>query len=375
MKTVYVAMCADVVHRGHINILAKASQYGRVVVGLLSDEAVASFKRVPFMSYEDRFAVISNLSYVDEVIMQDATTPAPYIIEMKPEIFVHGDDWCYGKETFVRDRVVEALATYGGQLVEVPYTKGVSSTQAQRRLRDSEAQLKRNSQQLAHILNSKKVTRACFVTSEVQVESVGQIAVNRKAFDAVWYKVEPGTLATDLNHYFNLMRAGTKPLIVDCHDISSPVDILEIACRAIIMGVAGICLNLGTLTPHPGLLMQLNATPGFDSLLLFVKFQPAELAKLEHEDVNLLKKADVVVAAIETPVDLDLARNYFTASILGEEVTKHGYAIPTSSALTEDMLHEACNIFVLHTPVKEANDVEFSHTATAVLETVSLLYT
>ena len=55
IKKVYVGMSADLVHPGHLNILTKASKYGEVIVGLLTDEAIASYKRLPYMSYDERY--------------------------------------------------------------------------------------------------------------------------------------------------------------------------------------------------------------------------------------------------------------------------------------------------------------------------------
>ena len=68
MKKVYVGMSADLIHPGHMNILKEAAKLGSVTVGLLTDSAIASYKRMPHMSYEQRKIVVENIKGVDKVI-------------------------------------------------------------------------------------------------------------------------------------------------------------------------------------------------------------------------------------------------------------------------------------------------------------------
>ncbi len=126
---VYVGMCADLIHHGHINILKKASQLGSVVVGLLTDEAMASYKRLPLLKWEERKIIIEHLKGVDKVIAQETLDYVPNLRKLKPQFVVHGDDWKNGVQQKTRELVVMTLKEWGGQLVEVPYTKGISSTQ------------------------------------------------------------------------------------------------------------------------------------------------------------------------------------------------------------------------------------------------------
>ena len=128
MKTVYVGMCADVVHPGHLNIINTAKELGRVVVGLLTDEAIASYKRRPFFSYEQRKTLVEHLKGVDEVVPQATLDYVDNLREFRPEFVVHGDDWKEGVQSETRQRVIDALAEWGGELVEPHYTDGVSST-------------------------------------------------------------------------------------------------------------------------------------------------------------------------------------------------------------------------------------------------------
>ena len=140
-KTVYVGMAADLIHPGHINVLKKANQLGEVTVGLLSDEAIASYKRVPYMSWDDRRQVVENLSLVHNVVLQKTLDYRDNILSLKPDYVVHGDDWKKGVQQDTRTKVIEYLSSYGGELVEIPYTVGISSTQIQKEIKTHQEML------------------------------------------------------------------------------------------------------------------------------------------------------------------------------------------------------------------------------------------
>ena len=129
-------MSADLIHPGHINILKKASELGDVIVGLLTDKAIASYKRVPFMQWEQRVEVISSIKGVSEVVPQTTLDYRPNLLEMRPDYVVHGDDWKSGVQSQVRQDVIETLAEWNGELIEVPYTANISSTSLQAAMKE-----------------------------------------------------------------------------------------------------------------------------------------------------------------------------------------------------------------------------------------------
>jgi phosphoenolpyruvate phosphomutase len=135
-KKVYVGMSADLIHPGHINILKKASELGDVIVGLLTDKAIASYKRVPFMQWVQRVEVISSIKGVSEVVPQTTLDYRPNLLEMRPDYVVHGDDWKSGVQSQVRQDVIETLAEWNGELIEVPYTANISSTSLQAAMKE-----------------------------------------------------------------------------------------------------------------------------------------------------------------------------------------------------------------------------------------------
>ena len=132
--TVYVPMAADIVHPGHINIINTAAKYGKVIVGLFTDEAVASYKRVPYMTYEQRKTVVENIKNVYRVIPQKSRDYEENLRVCQPDFMVHGKDWREGPLADVRAKAVEIMAQWGGQVIEPDYTSGVSSTGIQNRI-------------------------------------------------------------------------------------------------------------------------------------------------------------------------------------------------------------------------------------------------
>jgi phosphoenolpyruvate phosphomutase len=122
-------MSADLLHPGHLNILATAREHGTVIVGLLTDAAIATYKRLPHMTFEQRRLVVEAIKGVDRVVPQETLDYEPNLRELRPDYVVHGDDWKEGVQKATRARVIEVLAEWGGELIEVPYTQGVSSTQ------------------------------------------------------------------------------------------------------------------------------------------------------------------------------------------------------------------------------------------------------
>jgi len=127
-KIAFISMCVDYLHYGHINVILHAKKYGKVVVGLLTDEAIETYKRKPFCTYEQRKIVLESVKWVDKVIKQDECDFVKTIRKLKPDYVVNGDDWKTGVQSPVRDRCIETLKEWGGELIEIPYTKWISSS-------------------------------------------------------------------------------------------------------------------------------------------------------------------------------------------------------------------------------------------------------
>ncbi|MEK6932725.1 MAG: adenylyltransferase/cytidyltransferase family protein, partial [Nanoarchaeota archaeon] len=189
-KIAYVPMSVDLVHTGHINIINEAKKYGKVIVGLLTDKAVANYKRVPLLPYEQRKIIIESVKGVDEVVPQEEDDYVPIIKRLKPDYFIHGDDWKTGIQKEKRERVIHVMREWGGQVIEPPYTKGISSTQLNKNLREigftPEIRMKR----LRRLLSAKPITRILeahngltgFIIENTKIEKDNMV----KEFDGAW---------------------------------------------------------------------------------------------------------------------------------------------------------------------------------------------
>lgn len=231
MKTVYVGMSADLIHPGHINILENAARLGEVTVGLLTDKAIASYKRLPHMTWEQRKAVIENMKGVVRVVPQEQLDYVPNLRQLKPDYVVHGDDWQTGIQKKTRESVIEALREWGGELVEVPYTQGISSTQLNAAVRQIGTTPNVRLSRLRRLIESKPIVRALEAHNGLTglIIENASVEVNgvKREFDAMWSssltdctsRGKPDIEAVDITsrlHTINdLFEVTTKPLIYD----------------------------------------------------------------------------------------------------------------------------------------------------------------
>jgi len=230
-KKVYVALSADILHSGHINILKKASKLGDVTVGLLTDEAIGEYKKIPALNYNQRKIVVESLSMVKNVIPQYLKDYRPNLIKLKPDYVVHGDDWKNGILKECRDQVVKELKKWSGKLIELKYTKNISSTKIKKDIL-SKVSLKYNrTSSLKRLIQSKKLVRVI----EAHTPLVGLIIENltltkrnkNEIFDAMWssslteslIRGKPDNqsveLSTRINALSDVLDITSKPFIFD----------------------------------------------------------------------------------------------------------------------------------------------------------------
>ena len=159
MKKVYVGMSADLIHPGHLNILNKANELGEVMVGLLTDKAIASYKRLPYLEYEQRKIILENLKSVYKVVPQYTLDYSSNLRKYQPDFVVHGDDWKEGVQKSTRQMVVDILKEWGGELIDVPYTQNISSTKLNNAIKEIGTTPDTRRSRLKRLINSKSVVR------------------------------------------------------------------------------------------------------------------------------------------------------------------------------------------------------------------------
>lgn len=230
-KTVYLCFSTDIIHGGHISIIQRAARLGKLLIGLMTDEAVATYKRFPILSYEERRKIIENIKGVSEIVEQTTLSYVPNLLKYKPDIVVHGDEWKEGIQAPVRQEVIETLKTYGGQLIEFPYSDNeeykILEKNAVTQL--SIPDYRRGT--LKKLIGLKPVVTAMEahngLTGLIVEKTVVYDQGSAKSFDAMWIsslcdstsKGKPDIELVDMTSRFTtineIMEVTTKPIILD----------------------------------------------------------------------------------------------------------------------------------------------------------------
>ncbi len=230
-KTVYMGFSTDVIHSGHIDIIRKAEGLGRLIVGVLSDEAIASYKRFPLVPYEERKSVMENIRGVSLVVEQTELSYANAIKTFKPYYVVHGDDWREGVQKPIRQEVVELLSEYGGELIEYPYSKDGTYAELDKRARVMMGTPDIRRAMLKRLIEVKGCVNALEAHSGITGLIAEKTAVHKEGktygFDAMWVsslcdstaKGKPDIELVDMTSRFrtidDIMEVTTKPIIFD----------------------------------------------------------------------------------------------------------------------------------------------------------------
>ena len=230
-KIVYIGLAADTIHHGHTNLIEVGRKYGNIVIGLITDEVISEYKRIPYLDFNQRKKILLNLKGVVKVIPQNNYDYSENIVNLKPDYMIHGDDWKYGFQKRLRNNAIKSLKKYGGKLIEVPYTKGISSDAINRfqNLSLVTPDLRRG--MLKKLIQLKKFTRflevhnpiSAIIGENVEIEKNGK-KIN---FDGFWSSsltdstsmgkpdneyVDNSLRLSAINHIFD---ATSKPMIFD----------------------------------------------------------------------------------------------------------------------------------------------------------------
>ena len=230
-KIVYVGLSADIVHKGHLNILKTAQKYGKVIVGLLTDEAISTYKPFPILSFEERKIVVQNLKYVSEVIPQKTLDYSENLKKIKPNYVVHGSDWKKGVQENVRKKVVQLLKRWNGKLIEPNYTGGISSSDIKKKISSTVSLIDGRRSRLKRLISSKKIVRVLESHSPLTGIIIEELFTNKKGlreeFDAMWsssltdssIKGKPDNQSVDYSSRLEMLNdildVTTKPIIFD----------------------------------------------------------------------------------------------------------------------------------------------------------------
>ena len=230
-KKVYACFCTDVIHEGHINIVNEARKYGKVIIGVLSDEALIRYNRFPTVSLETRIKLCKSIEGVEKVIVQNEMQYDDVIGLIKPDYVIHGDNWKTGPEVAIRNHLVELLEEYGGKLIEVPYTRNEKVRKIDAVTREKLAMPEFRRKRLRQLIEMCPVVKTIeahsgltgLIAEKTIVENNGKL----DQFDAMWVSslcdstakgkpdIELVDMSSRLRTIDDIMEVTTKPIILD----------------------------------------------------------------------------------------------------------------------------------------------------------------
>ncbi len=231
MKTVYTCFCTDIIHEGHLNIIKHAKELGRVIVGALSDKALIRYNRFPTISFEERIKLYKSIEGVEEVIVQDDMLYDQVISELRPDYVIHGDNWKNGAESAIRNNVISALNKFGGELIEISYTRSEKAKKVDNTLKEKLAMPEYRRKRLRQLVELCPIVKTIeahsgltgIIAEKTVVETNGKL----DQFDAMWVSslcdstakgkpdIELVDMSSRLRTIDDIMEVTTKPIILD----------------------------------------------------------------------------------------------------------------------------------------------------------------
>lgn len=230
-KKVYLGMIGDIMHPGLINIINKGAEYGDVIIGLYTDKAIATHKRLPYLTYEQRETVVRSIHGVADVVPQDDWSYVPNLVKYKPDYIIHGDDWLEGPDKYIRDEVFKVMEAMGGKVIEIPYTKGITSSGLAEELESLGTTPQARLKSLRRLITAKPIVRImeshCGLTGLIIEHTKVEVGNEVREFDGMWASsltdstskgkpdIEAVDLTTRLHDLNDSLEVTTKPVIYD----------------------------------------------------------------------------------------------------------------------------------------------------------------
>ena len=224
-------MTADIMHPGLINIINEATKFGDVIVGLLTDKAIAEHKRLPYLTYEQRKKIVENIKGVSKVVPQEEWSYINNLKRLKPDYIIHGDDWKTGVLCEIREQVYDVMNKQGGTVIEIPYTQGINSSSLNRDIKSIGTTPDVRMKTLRRLINAKSIVRILeahdglcgLIIENLEIQKGDRLEV----FDGMWSSsltdstskgkpdIEAVDLTTRLQDLNNILECTTKPIIFD----------------------------------------------------------------------------------------------------------------------------------------------------------------
>ena len=230
-KTVYLGITGDIIHPGIINIINEGAKHGELIIGLLTDQAIVSHKRLPYLTYEQRKTVVESLKGVAKVVPQEDWSYVPNLRKYKPDFIIHGDDWKTNYLSKIQEDVFETMKEWGGQVIEIPYTQGINSTELANNASMIGTTPDVRLKSLRRLIAAKPVVRIMEAHSGLSGLIIENIEICKEdgihRFDGMWSSsltdstskgkpdIEAVDLTTRLQSLTDILECTTKPIIYD----------------------------------------------------------------------------------------------------------------------------------------------------------------
>ena len=331
-KTVYIGLTADSIHHGHMKLLEKARKYGDITIGLLVDKAVSQFKNLPYLNYEQRKQILQNFKGVVKVVPQMESDYSFNIKKYKPDFMIHGDDWQTGYQRRFKLNCLKELKKYGGRLVEVPYTKGVSSTALANHLNHVSITPDIRRSFLRRLIDFKKIVRvlethspiSALIAENTYFEKNGR----RSGYDAFWSSsltdstalgkpdnesLENAQRLNSINHIFEVT---TKPLIFD-GDTGGQIEHLDMKVKSMErLGISAVIFEDKTGFKQNSLYQNTSDQQQEDKKKFAEKINIAKKAK-RNDDFMVISRIESFILGKNLKDAIDRANTYVEAGADG----------------------------------------------------------
>ena len=231
-------MGADILHSGHLNIINKAKKYGRIVIGLFTDSAIAEYKSLPLINYSQRLEIMKNLKGIDKIVKQDTWDYSKNLNKLKPDYLIHGDDWRIGIQKKTRSQVIKLLKKWKGKLIEIPYTKEPNIKKNQKNVQNILFNPENRVTRLKRLIDSKKIVRFIECHNPLTGLMIENLKINHKnefkEFDGIWSSSltdsasngkpdnQSVELSTRINNLNNVIEVTSKPVLFDADNGGRP---------------------------------------------------------------------------------------------------------------------------------------------------------
>jgi len=226
-KTVFVPMSCDLIHEGHLNVIEEAKKYGIIIVGLLTDAAINVYKPLPVFTFKQRLNIIKNIKGVDRVEKTEDWDYSSALKRLKPDYIIHGDDWNHNNQLVVKENVTKQMKQWKGKVIEIPYTKGISSSSVKDIIRREVSPSFQRAGNLRRIIGSRSLVKIIEVHNGLSAVIAENARYRNKSFDGFWLSslthatskakpdieyIDDTTISQSIIEIFD---ATTKPLILD----------------------------------------------------------------------------------------------------------------------------------------------------------------